>query len=224
MNLSPFSVGGLSLVIVVGGLVGCGGGPRPAPSFPEGAGYPIGYVERGMASWYGPGFHGNRTANGERYDMHELTAAHRTLPLGSVAQVRSLTNGRSVTVRINDRGPFVKNRIIDLSYRAARELGMLGEGTGRVEVAVVGYQGLPGAMGALKVQLASFADRANAQALVGRLSRSYPDARIVAVELSEGRRYRVQIGPFDTERQAEAAARNVDAQFGFEGLVVRDDQ
>src|SRR5512138_795071 len=101
--------------------------PAPKPVyFP---GYPVGYVERGTASWYGPGFHGNRTANGERYDMHKLTAAHRTLPLGSIAVVRSVSTGRKVTVRINDRGPFAKGRVLDLSLAGAEAIGMIGNGT-----------------------------------------------------------------------------------------------
>ena len=88
-------------------LNGCSGRTPAPPSYPPA--YPLGFVERGSASWYGPGFHGNRTANGELYDMHKLTAAHRTLPLGSVAVVRSLTNGRQVTVRINDDGTVLWN-------------------------------------------------------------------------------------------------------------------
>lgn len=111
---------------------GCGTAPvsRHIPA----TGYPIGYVERGVASWYGPGFHGRKTANGETYDMHQLTAAHRTLPLGSVVQVRSLTSGRTVTVRVNDRGPFAKNRILDLSQAGAQALSMIGNGTDQVEI------------------------------------------------------------------------------------------
>lgn len=84
--------------------------------------------ERGGASWYGPGFHGRRTASGERYDMHALTAAHRTLPFGTVVRVHSLVNGREVDVRITDRGPFSRNRVIDVSRTAAEALGMLGLG------------------------------------------------------------------------------------------------
>ncbi|OLC01468.1 MAG: hypothetical protein AUH35_00275 [Nitrospirae bacterium 13_1_40CM_62_7] len=152
----------LLLLLAASGFGGCGGSPA------RHAGYPVGYVERGVASWYGPGFHGNRTANGEQYDMHRLTAAHRTLPLGSVAQVRSLSNGRTVTVRINDRGPFARGRIIDLSLAAAEGLGMIGQGTDRGEMRVIGYQGRPGAFGSLRVQVASFAERLNAQALAGR--------------------------------------------------------
>ena len=89
----------------------------------------------GRASWYGPGLHGARTASGERFDMHDLTAAHRTLPLGSYARVKNLSNGKSVVVRINDRGPSLRRRAIDLSYAAAKEIQMVSAGTAKVEIA-----------------------------------------------------------------------------------------
>jgi peptidoglycan lytic transglycosylase len=94
----------------------------------------VGYVERGVASWYGPGFHKVRTSTGETYDMYAMTAAHKTLPLPAYVRVTNLQNGRSVVVRVNDRGPFVGNRIIDLSYTAAAKLDMLRNGTAMVEV------------------------------------------------------------------------------------------
>lgn len=94
----------------------------------------VAYVERGVASWYGPGFHKVKTSSGEIYDMYGMTAAHKTLPLPAVVQVTNLQNGRSVVVRVNDRGPFVGNRIIDLSYTAASKLDMLRDGTAMVEV------------------------------------------------------------------------------------------
>jgi rare lipoprotein A len=180
-------------------------------------------VERGVASWYGPGFHGRKTASGETFDMHQLTAAHRTLPLGSVVQVRSLTSGRSVTVRVNDRGPFARNRILDLSQAGAQAMGMIGTGTDRVEIRVVAYQGRAGAMGYLRVQVASFAEQANAQALAGRLRGQYSDVRVEVVELAEGRRYRVHVGRFSSEQQAEAVARSLEAQLQVDPLVLRDD-
>ena len=93
-------------------------------------------LERGGASWYGPGFDGKRTANGERYDMNALTAAHKTLPFGTMVRVKSLVNGREVMVRITDRGPFIRNRVIDLSRAAASELGMLGLGFKQVVLMV----------------------------------------------------------------------------------------
>ncbi len=103
-----------------------------------------GYREQGLASWYGPGFHGRKTASGQRYNMHELSAAHRSLPLPSYVQVTNLHNGRHIIVRVNDRGPFVGDeRIIDLSYGAARALGMVNTGVARVEVvALPPYQRL----------------------------------------------------------------------------------
>ncbi len=100
-----------------------------------------GYLERGVASWYGPSFHGGNTSSGEAYDMYGMTAAHKTLPLPTYARVTNLANGRSVVVRINDRGPFVANRIIDLSYTAAAKLDMLRDGTAVVEVRALGPGG-----------------------------------------------------------------------------------
>ena len=94
-------------------------------------------AETGQASWYGKAHHGQRTANGERFDMHALTAAHRTLPFGTIVRVKDLKSGKSVNVRINDRGPFRRDRIIDLSYEAARKLGFISRGTARVAIAVV---------------------------------------------------------------------------------------
>jgi rare lipoprotein A len=209
------------LLLIVWGLSGCA---ERAPKYKASpADYPVGYAERGYASWYGPGFHGNKTANGEVYNSHQLTAAHRTLPLDAVVQVRSLTNGRQVTVRINDRGPFVKGRIIDLSLAAAQTLAMTGSGTDRVELRVVGYRERPGGLGYLRVQVASFVDQAYAQRLARRLKGQYPDVRIVPVELSSGRRYRVQVGQFTSEQPAEAVAKRLTSIFDVEPFVVRDD-
>jgi len=102
------------------------------PEIPEpGIGRPI---QSGTASWYGGKFHGRKTASGERYDMYEMTAAHRTLPFGTLVEVRNPQNGRAVVVRINDRGPFAKDRILDVSYAAASELGLVGPGTAWVEL------------------------------------------------------------------------------------------
>ncbi len=97
-----------------------------------------GYVERGIASWYGRKFHGRRTSSGERFDMYAMTAAHKSLPLPTYVQVTNLENGRQAVVRVNDRGPFHQNRLIDLSYAAATKLGIIGKGTGLVEVRAVG--------------------------------------------------------------------------------------
>jgi rare lipoprotein A len=156
--------------------------------------------------------------------MHKLTAAHRTLPLGSVAVVRSLTNGRQVTVRINDRGPFARGRILDLSYAGALAMGMVGPGTDEIELRVVGYQGQTGRKAPLRLQVASFADPANAQALARQLSRSgYPGSTVVAIDLPEGRRYRVYTGRFAAESTAERAAVQLKRVLDTDAFVIRDD-
>jgi rare lipoprotein A len=209
-----------AVILLVTLAAGCSS-PAPKPVyFP---GYPIGYVERGTASWYGPGFHGNKTANGEQYDMHKLTAAHRTLPLGSIAVVRSATTGKEVTVRINDRGPFAKGRVLDLSYGGARMLGMIGQGTDQIELRVIGFQGRTADMGFLRVQIGSFAEPQNAATLLHRAQRIYPGGRVQAVDLPNGRRYRVQVGEFKTETQAESAATKLEADLGLDSFVFRDD-
>ncbi len=207
-------------IFLVTFLPACGGHPPKPTYFP---GYPIGYVERGMASWYGPGFHGNKTANGERYDMHQMTAAHRTLPLGSIAVVRSISTGRHVTVRINDRGPFAKGRVLDLSLAGAQAIGMVGNGTDQIELKVVGYQGRVADMGPLRVQIGSFSEYQNAVSLLERMKRVYPGGRIQTVDLPEGRRYRVQVGEFKTESQAEDAAGRLESELSTQPYIVRDD-
>ena len=209
----------LYAVLLVASLAACSGAPKPT-YFP---GYPVGFVERGVASWYGPGFHGNKTANGERYDMHQLTAAHRTLPLGSIAVVRSMSTGRQVTVRINDRGPFAKGRVLDLSLAGAHALGMTGAGTDQIELRVVGYQGRTAEMGVLRVQVGSFSDHQNAINFLERVKQFYSGGRIQVVDLPEGKRYRVQVGQFSTEAQAEAAASHLDSSLGLQSFVFRDD-
>ena len=209
----------LLAILLIGALSACSGTPKPV-YFP---GYPVGFVERGVASWYGPGFHGNKTANGERYDMHQLTAAHRTLPLGSIAVVRSMSSGRQVTVRINDRGPFARGRVLDLSLAGAQALGMTGAGTDQIELRVVGYQGGASDMGVLRVQVGSFSDRQNALSLLYRVKHFYSGGRIQVVNLPDGKRYRVQIGQFSREAQAEAAASNLESSLELQAFIFRDD-
>jgi rare lipoprotein A len=167
------------------------------------------YVERGVASWYGPGFHKVRTSIGEPYDMYGMTAAHRTLPLPAYVRVTNLQNGRSAVVRVNDRGPFVGNRIIDLSYSAAAKLDMLRNGTAMVEVRSIdpsmptgGFTvaanapAAPPLDAALFVQAGAFADPANALRLASRLQGGGYGKVFVRDDLIAGRKmYRVRIGP-----------------------------
>jgi rare lipoprotein A len=180
-----------------------------------------GYLERGVASWYGPTFHGGNTSSGEPYNMYGMTAAHPTLPLPTYARVTNLANGRSVVVRINDRGPFVANRIIDLSYTAAAKLDMLREGTAMVEVRALTPgaseappapvdtppQPPPAAPAALYVQTGAFADPANAERELGRLQAAGLASAFVVAPL-EGRSqlYRVRIGPVGSVAEFDALA------------------
>jgi rare lipoprotein A len=153
-----------------------------------------GYRERGIASWYGKKFHGRRTSSGEPYDMYAMTAAHTSLPLPSYVRVTNLENGRSVVVRVNDRGPFADNRIIDLSYAAAHRIGMVEQGTARVEVEAITGRGRAFVNGGpVLIQVGAFHDRSNAQALSRRLE----SARIgpVRIDSEGGRVHRVRIGP-----------------------------
>jgi rare lipoprotein A len=161
-----------------------------------------GYVERGVASWYGPTFHGGNTSSGEPYDMYGMTAAHKTLPLPSYARVTNLRNGRSVVVRINDRGPFVANRLIDLSYTAAARLDMIRDGTTLVEVRAL-TPGVPDALTrsaelpppALYVQAGAFADAQNAQRLLERLQAAGLASAFIALPPPGKPLYRVRLGP-----------------------------
>ena len=162
----------------------------------------VGYAERGVASWYGPDFHGGNTANGDTYDMYGMTAAHTTLPLPCHVQVTNLANGRSVVVRVNDRGPFVANRLIDLSYAAALKLDMVRAGTALVEVrAVSSSTPAPTAAAApqldrLYVQAGAFADQANAERLLARMRAAGVGPAFVRSDERDGRTlYRVRVGP-----------------------------
>lgn len=128
----------LPAVLVALALAGCADAPPPARGQTAWNSRAAGYDRVGHASWYGGKFHGRRTASGQRYNMHAFTAAHRTLPFGTQVAVTNLANGRTVRLVINDRGPFVRGRLIDVSRRAAHELGFLHRGTARVRVRTVG--------------------------------------------------------------------------------------
>lgn len=169
--------------------------------------------ERGIASWYGPGFHGRDTASGERYDMKSLTAAHPSLPFGTLVEVRNLENGRTVRVRINDRGPFKKNRVIDLSQGAARALGMLGPGTAPVELVAVGR--VPIEPRGYAVQVGAFQDSERAAELAAGLCRDFPDVQVRSDEVW----HRVQVGAFASRTEAESFAEEL-GERGYGAVVV----
>jgi rare lipoprotein A len=159
-----------------------------------------GYVERGVASWYGPGFHAQFTSNGEAYDMYGMTAAHKTLPLPCFVQVTNLSNGKSVVLRVNDRGPFKEGRIIDLSYTAAAKLEVLRAGTALVEVRAItpGETALASApaVKSLFVQAGAFGTSTNAEALAAKLrSNGYAQAFVRSDMVAGHTWYRVRLGP-----------------------------
>src|ERR1700682_6079858 len=150
---------------------------------------PVGYTEEGNASWYGEPFHGRRASNGEIYDMYKLTAAHRTLPFETIVRVTNVNNGKSTVVRITDRGPFIENRIIDLSLAAAREIDSVGPGVVPVRVEVLS-PGIDPTSGFFTVQVGAFRERANAERLRERLNASYSPIFIQQYDSPDGVFYR----------------------------------
>lgn len=208
---------------------------RPAPGYPKpyrvnGTWYqPIpnarGFEQTGVASWYGKDFHGRKTSNGEIYDMYRMTAAHKTLPLGTYVRVYNLENKKNVDVRVNDRGPFARGRIIDLSYSAAKKIGIVGPGTARVKVVALGaprsktgakggaaYVPIDYYSGNFTFQVGAFAEKANAERLVAKLDQRYQNAHMVA--FFDGRRtfYRVRVG----------RSTNLEEAVAYEEQLVRD--
>jgi len=175
-----------------------------------------GFVQNGIASWYGKDFHGKKTSNGEQYDMHAMTAAHKTLPLGVFVKVKNTENGREAVVRVNDRGPFVKGRIIDLSNAAAKKLGVDIAGTAHVRIEALGYAGAGGAeykaldsydAGSYTVQVGAFKDHANAIRLSGEMKKQFSFSEIRTTEMHGETFYRVYAGKYTSLRDAEKAER-----------------
>ena len=170
-------------------------------------------MQTGTASWYGPQFHGQQTACGETYDMYALTAAHKRLPCQSTVRVVNLENGREVLVRITDRGPFRKNRILDLSYTAAKRLGVVEPGTARVHIATVNLEDSGGEKD-YRLQLGSFTKKENAR-LLRRKAKALglPGIRITRVQISGQRFYRVLAEGFASLKEARAALRKAKSRF-----------
>ncbi len=218
LNTDP-SIGpstGLIVALIVGLLTSACVGSRRATTGRRG------FEQSGIASWYGPGFHGKTTANGEAYDMEAMTAAHKQLPFGSIVEVRNRDNGRKTRVRINDRGPFVRGRIIDLSKAAARDLGMLGPGTARVRIRVVGRSDRASGRSRASerrttkarytVQAGAFRDRGRAEARLAAVRVYYRDARIE----SSGGLHRVILRDL-SEQAAKQAVRKL-KQHGIDSV------
>ncbi|MDQ6982067.1 MAG: septal ring lytic transglycosylase RlpA family protein, partial [Mariprofundus sp.] len=178
------------------------------------------YDKTGIASWYGRDFHGKHSANGEVYDMNALSAAHKTLPLPTLVRVTNLENGRSAIVRINDRGPFVKERLIDLSYAAAKQLGYADRGTAHVRVQTLDMPAPQQAVmlasaprqktvpasasaGKMFIQLGAFSSKDNALRLQDKLKADFSNTRSAAIQLAGKVLYRVRLGPFDDMTKIE---------------------
>ena len=181
--------------------------------------YAPGYIERGIASWYGEEFHGRSTSSGEIYDMHALTAAHKLMPLGTVAKVTNLENGRSVTVKINDRGPFIDDRIIDLSYGSAGAIDMVETGLAPVEVEVLKWGER---ISNFTIQVGSFAIQENAIRLKNRLEQKYADVYIVPYDKDDMKFYRVRVGVMKDIKEAEQLAGELSAT-GLVTFITRKD-
>jgi rare lipoprotein A len=208
-------------LVLLGSLAACASHPpaRRAPQAPPSPGW----TEEGIASWYGgrDGFEGKPTASGEIYDSSLLTAAHRELPLGTIVDVTNLDNEKTVRVRINDRGPFIFGRVIDLSRAAAHKLGLIGPGTGPVRITVVTPgppQEIVSPTGRWAIQVGSFADRLRAERFAERLRGT---ERAVFLEPYRGLT-RVKVGPFDGRRNAEHELDLLEED-GLEGIVVPTD-
>ena len=175
-----------------------------------------GFTERGIASWYGSKFHGKRTSSGETYDMYAMTAAHKTLPLPTYLQVRNLENGRSIVVRVNDRGPFHANRVVDLSYVAALKLDVVKKGTALVEIRAMdpGGRAAPvetrgnGTAGGqppkFYIQVGAFANPDNARRLKRKLLALQKPVQINKARVDGKLIHRVRVGPFTDVREADA--------------------
>lgn len=178
----------------------------------------VGAEETGIASWYGHPYHGRASASGEIYDMEQLTAAHRTLPFGTLVRVENLTNGLSVDVRVNDRGPFVDGRVIDLSRAAARQIRMLGPGTAQVRLHVLSLPARNPA-GYYAVQVGAFRDRGNADRVRASMQQRYGAARLVR-QSGSPTLWRVLVGHEGAQEDAAALAGRMRSE-GNRGFVVR---
>jgi rare lipoprotein A len=187
-----------------------------------------GFSQAGVASWYGKDFHGKTTSNGERYDMNAMTAAHKTLPLGVYVKVYNRDNGKEAIVRVNDRGPFVKGRIIDLSYAGAKKLGYDLVGTAHVRIEALGYRedGKGGYQspatydsGNYTVQVGAFKEYANAQRLSDELKKSFGFSGIRMASINGDIFYRVYVAKYTSLRAAEAGEKNF-AEHGYPGSFV----
>lgn len=196
-----------------------------------------GFVERGTASWYGKKFHGRETSSGEIYNMHDMTAAHKTLPIPTYVRVENMENGKSVIVKVNDRGPFIGTRIIDLSYAAAQKLGVIGPGTAQVEVTALHHpsakrppvRSIPltdqtAADIPLFIQTGSFGSEENAQKMTRQLNALNETAVLVSqLQTTAGLFYRVRVGPLYGIAEANAVLSRLTKKGFSDARIVVDE-
>jgi rare lipoprotein A len=180
------------------------------------------YTEEGVASWYGDPFNGRRTSNGEIYDMHQFTAAHRTLPFGAIVRVTNLRNGKQTQVRITDRGPFVANRVIDLSLSAAQAIDMVGTGTAPVRIEIL--SGPNPTIGFFAVQVGAFQSQDNAERFRAQLAARYSVVTIATYDSPNGLFYRVRVGRLPSENAAQQLADQLRSGEQLTTFVVRLDE
>lgn len=195
-----------------------------------------GFTQDGIASWYGQKFHGRKTSNGETYNMEAMTAAHKLLPFGTYVEVANRDNGKKTVVRINDRGPFVDGRIIDLSKAAARKINMLGTGTAKVHIQAIGYaedgpksapgqaptnvaKSSPPQFGPFTVQVGAFSQESNAWRLAAKLRVHNPQVQVVKFDRGDQIFYRVRVGKEKELANAQKLQKNLRSE-GFNNAFV----
>ncbi len=195
-------------------------GTTPPTQGPSTTSAPIVQNEKGIASWYGHPYHGRPTASGEIYNMYDMTAAHRTLPFGTRVTVHDFENGQDVTVRINDRGPFVEGRIIDLSYAAAQAMHMPGIAQVYLEILGLGEGGA--VPGIFAVQVGAFRNQSNAERLKERIESQFGPVVIQDFDRGDGVFYRVRVGRESSEDAARSLAQSLrEANLATDTFVVR---
>lgn len=240
------SINGLKTLLIASLVVlftACASAPPP-PAVPKGQPKPYrvgknwykpmksakGFTQKGIASWYGKKFHGRKTSSGEIYNMYGLSAAHKTLPLGAWVRVKNLNNNKTLDVRINDRGPFVHGRIIDLSYAAAQELAVVGPGTAPVIITALGKKPSAGVSdeayipmdyysGKFTFQVGAFSSRDNAERLRKKLGRTFTNAHISPFDRGDMVFYRVRVGSCRSLEDAEAYEKTL-SRHGFPDAII----
>lgn len=220
-----------TIFAAAGFLLACAPLPKPADTPGSAPAAPVvqrqspdpdcmAYREQGAASWYGMDLHGKKTASGEIFDMNGVSAAHRTLPLGTVVRITNLDNFKSVKARVNDRGPLYRNRVIELSYGAAKELGFAETGTALVKIEVV--ETLPDTDAIFTVHAGSFLEEESALSLKDRLGKKFETVFIDTFDTNMARFYRVRVGNYSSEEKAERVAAKLTLE-GVEPVVLRKD-